>query len=79
MEDGGGSLKTKYKIRPDVIDKPRKRGGITSGEQIASSLGLTTNTVLRARKKDGLQFSTGILPLYAAGISIPLGVDKEAA
>lgn len=72
-------MKTKYKIRPEVIDKARERGGFTSDEQLAASLGVTTNTVLRARQGQGLHFSTGILLLHAAGISIPLGVEKDAA
>lgn len=69
-------MRTEYRISPEVIKAARDRGGFTSDEALAVSLGISSNTIRRAREGQGVTFSTGIALLNAAGVSIPIGIYR---
>lgn len=71
-------MKTMYRLTPEVIDKARERHGCTSDGELGFLIGISPQTIHRARHGEGVNFSTGMILLDAAGISIPLGVIKAA-
>ena len=72
-------MKPQYRISPEVVDKARERLGLSSDEKLAVRLGISTGTISRVRRGEtGVNFSTGILLLNAAGVAVPLGI-REAA
>lgn len=71
-------MKTMYRLTAEVVDKARERHGCTSDYELATVLKMSPHTVWRARHGEGINFSTGMILLDAAGISIPLGVIKAA-
>lgn len=63
-------MSNKYYIRAEVIDLARERLGLSSDEQLAHELKVTSGTISRMRRGESPSFATGIKVLDAAGIGI---------
>lgn len=63
-------MSSRYYIRPETIDLARERLGVSSDEQLAQKLKVTSGTISRMRRGESPSFATGIKVLDAAGVGI---------
>lgn len=60
-------MTSRYRIRPEVIDRAREQLGLDSDEKLGAALGVTGGTISRIRRGETPSFATAIRLLNAAG------------
>lgn len=65
-----------YRLRPEVIDRARDRLNLTSDEQLAVHIGVSSGTIRRIRAGETPGFATALKLLDAADCGIPAGIQR---
>ncbi|APT90478.1 hypothetical protein CSPHI_04850 [Corynebacterium sphenisci DSM 44792] len=68
-------MSSRYRVRPEVVDRARERLDVSSDERLAARLGVTAATISRIRRGEQPSLPVAVDLLHAAAVSMTAGLE----